>query len=170
MTTNKTVQQEEPTSQTKGGWRYYVGLILFVIHLILPLLALIFVPLLGLSAGISAILYGLSVAGAPDVLLIISAAVMGKDNLEYLFSKLGSGFKNLVKWNQVSPTRYKTGLWMMILSMATTFVFFYFLPETLFVGDKPSWGFYVTVGADMMFTVSFFVLGAGFWAKIRALF
>ena len=166
-TTNQTEQKAAPE---RGGWRYYLGLLLFVIHIILPLLALIFVPMLGVSAGFSAILYGLSVAGGPDVLLVASAAIMGKENLEYLFSKLGPWFKNLVKWDQVSPKRYKAGLWLMMLSMVTTFVFFYFLPETLVDGDKPSWGFYVTVGADILFLVSFFVLGSEFWAKIRALF
>ena len=58
----------------------------------------------------------------------------------------------------------------MMLSMVTTFVFFYFLSDTLVVGDKPNWGFYVTVGADILFIISFFVLGSEFWAKIRALF
>lgn len=95
-----------------------MGVILFVLHLILPLLALIFVPLLGLSTGFSTLLYGLSVAGGPDVLFIAAAAIMGKENLEYLFSKLGAGFKRLVKWDQVSRKRYKAGLWLMVFSMA----------------------------------------------------
>ena len=81
--------------QAKRGWRYYTGLILFVLSLILPLLALVIVPLLGL---------------------------------------------------------------------------FYFLPESLRVGNQPGWGFYITVGADIVFIISFFVLGAEFWAKLRALF
>ena len=168
--TNKPDQKEMLDMPSKRDWRYYLGVILFVIHLILPLLALIIVPLLGASGGISAVLYGLSVAGGPDVLLIASAAIMGKENLDYLFSKFGTGFKRLVKWDQVSQKRYKTGLWLMVLSMVTTFVLFYFFPETLRVGDKPGWGFYVTVGADILFIIAFFVLGAEFWAKIAALF
>jgi len=163
MTTN-----EQPSSQR--NWRFYVGLILFILHLVLPILALIFVPLLGLSSGFNSILYGLSVVGGPDVLLLAATAMLGKENLEYLFSKLGSGFKKLVKWNQVSPRRYKTGLWLMCLSIATTFIFFYFLTETLSNGDQVGWGFYVTVGADFLFIISFFVLGSEFWAKIAALF
>jgi hypothetical protein len=154
----------------KRDWRYYVGLILFVLHLLLPVLALIFVPMLGLSAGISALLFSLSLAGGPDVLLIAAAALMGKDNLQYLFSKLGSRFKNLVKRDQVSPQRYKVGLWMMVISVIITVGLFYFFPQALSDGNQPGWGFYVTVGADIVFIISFFVLGAGFWAKIQALF
>jgi len=154
----------------KKDWRFYIGLILFILPLILPVLALIFVPMLGVSTGVSAILYGLSVAGGPDVLLIISAALLGKENLEYLFSKLGNGFKKLVKWDQVSPKRYKTGLWLMGLSVFITAIILYVFRGSLSNGDQPSWGFYVTIGADILFIISFFVLGSEFWAKIRALF
>ncbi len=52
MTTKTTAAQ----SEGKRGWRYYVGLLLFILHLILPILALIFVPMLGLSGGVNAIL------------------------------------------------------------------------------------------------------------------
>ena len=163
MSTPADVNQQP---ETKRGWRYYAELILFVLSLILPFLALIIVPLLGLSPGISAVLFGLSVAGGPDVILIAAAALLGKDNLQHLFSKLGSWFKNLVEWDQVSPQRYKVGLWLMCLSIAVMLGLFYFLPETLLVGNQPGWGFYVIVGADIVFIISFFVLGAEFWGKI----
>lgn len=165
-----TASQTEQHLEGKRDWRYYTGLILFVLHLILPVLALIFVPLLGLSGGINAMLYGLSVAGGPDLLLIAAAALMGKENMQYLFSRLGSWFKNVVKWDQVSPQRYRIGLWMMVLSVIITAVLFYIFPQTLADGNEPGWGFYVTVGADIVFIISFFVLGANFWTKIWALF
>lgn len=156
--------------EAKRDWRYYLGLILFVLSLILPLLALVIMPLLGVSPGISTVLYGLSVAGGPDLILIGAAALMGKENLEYLFSKLGSWFRRLVKWDQVSSRRYRTGVWLFWISILISLAFFYFLPETLREGNQPGWGFYVTVGADILFIISFFVLGAEFWAKLRALF
>ena len=157
--------------ETQRDWRYYVGLILFVLSLILPILALIIVPMLGLSPGISAVLYGLSVAGGPDVMLIGAAALLGKENLEYLFGKLGGWFKKLVKWDQVSPGRYRIGVWLFWLSILVNVGVFYLLRDSLTAGDnQPGWGFYVTVGADILFIISFFVLGAEFWAKLRALF
>ena len=157
-------------SETRRGWRYYLGLILFILSLILPLLALVIVPLLGLSPGINTVLYGLSLAGGPDVILIGAAALLGKENLEYLFSKLGNWFKRLVKWDQVSPRRYRIGVWLFWISILISLAFFYFLPETLREGDQPGWGFYVSVGADILFIISFFVLGAEFWGKLGALF
>ncbi len=163
-------ENAEMQPESKKSWRYYVGLFLFVLSFTLPLLALIIVPLLGVSAGVSALLYGLSVAGVPDLLLVAATAFLGKENLEYLFSKLGSGFKNFVRWDQVSHKRYKVGLWLMFLSVVMTFILFYIFPETLANGNQPSWGFYVTIGADFLFIISFFILGGEFWAKIRALF
>ena len=43
------------------GWRRPIGIGLFVLHLILPLLALVLVPILGLRSGTNAILMGVSV-------------------------------------------------------------------------------------------------------------
>jgi hypothetical protein len=165
-TSNKIDQGPE----TNRDWRYYLGLVLFVLSLILPLLALVIVPLLGLSPGISTALYGLSVAGGPDVILVGAAALMGKENLEHLFSKLGNGFKRLVKWDQVTRNRYRVGVWLLVISVLTGLVMFYIFPQSLRQGDQPGWGFYVTVGADILFIISFFVLGAEFWAKLGALF
>lgn len=167
MTTSTEISQQPDTQK---DWRYYLGLVLFVLSLILPLLALVIVPLLGLSPGISTTLYGLSVVGGPDLLLVTAAALMGKENLEYLFSKLGNWFKRLVKWDQVSPRRWRIGVWLFWISILISLAFFYFLPETLREGDQPGWGFYITVGADILFIISFFVLGAEFWGKLRALF
>jgi len=45
--------------------------------------------------------------------------------------------------------------------------FFY---KNLREGDQPGLGFYVSVGADILFIISFFVLGAEFWGKLWALF
>ena len=43
-------------------------------------------------------------------------------------------------------------------------------PESLREGDHPGWGFSDTVGADILFIISLFVLEADFWGKLWSLF
>ena len=167
MSTPTDVDQQP---DTKRDWRYYIGLFLFVLALILPLLGLAIVPLLGLGQGVSTALIGITLVGGPDVILIGSAALMGKENLEYLFSKLGGWFKRLVKWDEVSPGRYRTGVWLFWISILAGFAFFWLFPSTLISAGKLGWGAYAIGAADILFVVSFFVLGAEFWGKLRALF
>jgi hypothetical protein len=166
MVTSETIEQ----LQASRDWRFYVGLLLFILHLILPLIALLILPSLQLDQGTSSVLLGLSFIGGPDALLIASAALMGKDNLEFLFSKLGGWFKRVVKWDQVSPKRYRTGVWIFWLSIIAGFAIFYLFPSTLVDAGRAGWGAYALVVTDIFFVVSFFVLGAEFWGKLQALF
>ena len=156
--------------ETKRGWRFYTGLVLFVLGMILPILGLVIVPTLGLDPAVSAALIGLSLVGGPDVLLIAAGALMGKENLDFLFSKLGGWFKRLVKWDRVSARRYRTGVWLFWISILGGFAFFYLFPSTIFQGGQPGWGAYMLVAVDILLLISFFVLGAEFWGKLQALF
>ena len=156
--------------ETKRGWRYYIGLFLFVLAMILPILGLLIVPSLGLSQGTSTALIGLSLVGGPDIILVGAAALLGKENLEYLFSRLGGLFKRLVKWDQVSQRRYRTGVWLLWISILAGFALFWFFPSTLIESGQLSWGAYAIAASDLLFVISFFVLGAEFWGKLQALF
>ena len=166
MVTSETIEQ----LQASRDWRFYVGLLLFILHLILPLIALLILPSVQLDQGTSSVLLGLSFIGGPDALLIASAALMGKDNLEFLFSKLGGWFKRVVKWDQVSPKRYRTGVWIFWLSIIAGFAIFYLFPSMLVDAGRAGWGAYALVVTDIFFVVSFFVHGAEFWGKLQALF
>ena len=158
------------TSEKKGGWRYYVGLFLFVLAMILPILGLVIVPLLELSHGFTTALIGVTLVGGPDIILVGAAALMGKENLEYLFSRLGGWFKRLVKWDQVSPRRYRTGVWLLWISVLAAFMIFWLFPSTLIEAGQLGWGAYAIAASDFLFLISFFVLGAEFWSKLQALF
>ena len=154
----------------KRDWRYNLGLFLFVLALILPFMGLLIVPLLGLDPGLSTALTGLTLVGGPDVILIGSAALLGKENLDYLFSKLGGWFKRLVKWDEVSPRRYRTGVWLFWISILAGFALFWLFPSTLINAGQLGWGAYATAAADILFVISFFILGAEFWGKLGVLF
>jgi hypothetical protein len=96
----------ETTAGPAAPWRRIVGVGLFVLHLVLPLIALVVVPVLGLPDGVNAILLGASVVGGPDLLLVASIAVLGKDGVTALMSKLGSVVRRVTKWDQVTRRRY----------------------------------------------------------------
>lgn len=38
------------------------------------------------------------------------------------------------------------------------------------MGDQLGWAHYLATGGDILFIISFFVLGSAFWAKLRALY
>ena len=81
---------------------------------------------------------------------IAAAALLGKENLEYLFSRLGGWFKNLVKWDQVSPRRYGVGVRLMVIAVVVPLLLFYLFPDSMRDGDQPGWGFYVTVAGVLI--------------------
>ena len=108
--------------------------------------------------------------GGPDIILVGAAALLGKENLEYLFSRLGGWFKRLVKWDQVSPRRYGTGVWLLWISVLAAFALFWLFPSTLIKAGQLGWGAYAIAASDLLFLISFFVLGAEFWGKLQALF
>ena len=79
-----TAPSDESPSTTESetapsGWRYWLGLILLVLSLTLPLIALVLVPLLGFPEGVNVVLFGLSLAGGPDLLLVPRFPRMGKN-------------------------------------------------------------------------------------------
>jgi hypothetical protein len=167
MKTTTDVQQQ---SKPQRNWRYYLGAFLFVLSNLLWLIALIVVPALGLSSSVSTLLFGLSIAGGPDLLTLAAVALMGKDNIVHLMSQLGRFIKWGTQWDDVSHGRYRFGLALWIGSMLVTLGLFYLFPDSFRNGNQPGWGFYVTIGADILFIISVLVMGAPFWAKFAALF
>ena len=66
-----------------AGWRLRLGIALFVLSILLPLVGVPVVALLGLSAGNSATASGCLLAGG-EVLGIAAVAVMGKSGYLYI--------------------------------------------------------------------------------------
>lgn len=159
-------QQPEP----QRNWRYSLGVFLFVLANSLWLIALIVVPILGLSASVSALLFGLSIAGGPELLTLAAVALMGKDNLVHVMSQLGGFIKRGIRWDNVSRGRYRFGLALWIGGTLVTLGLFYLFPDSFRNGNQPGWGFYVTIGADILSIIGILVMGAPFWAKFAALF
>jgi hypothetical protein len=159
--------QEKPL---KKDWQYYLGILIFIVANLLPIIALIVVPILGTDHAISTVLYSISIVGGPEILLVVSAAILGKDNIEKLLSYLGKWLANLISWDNVSKTRHAIGVWLLAISIIIPFVFFNFFPETLEHANKAGWGFYTILISEIIFIVSFFTLGGPFWKKLYSLF
>jgi hypothetical protein len=158
-------------AQGISGWRRWVGVGLLVLHLVLPLLALILVPLLGLPEGANAILFGVSVVGGPDVLLVVSIAVLGKDGVTELMTKLGSVVKKLTRWDSVTRQRYIAGLWVLVGSLVLPTVILVFWHDSIeSTNGQPGWAFWVLLGSTFAFIGAVLSMGAPMWSRIQAIF
>lgn len=157
-------------NKPKNNWRYYLGITIFIIANLLPIIALIVVPILGTDHALSTLLYSVSIVGGPEILLIVSAAILGQKNIEKLLSYLGKWLANLISWDNISKTRHAIGVWLFAISIIIPFIFFGFFPETLEQANQAGWGFYMILCSEILFIISFFTLGGPFWKKLYSLF
>jgi len=152
--------------ETRRRWRIPVGLAIFGVGFAAPL-AIPLVVASNLPAGWKTVLSGALAIGLPEVMMVAAAAVMGKEGFAELKDRFGRIFKKYGPPERVSLTRYRVGLLMFSLPLVLAFVGPYFgghLPG--YVSHRQVWA----VVADVVFVASFFVLGGGFWDKLRALF
>jgi hypothetical protein len=160
-----TTSDIEPEMSTAGGWRFKLGIFIFVLAfalwLLLPLAAS-----MGMTGARVAALTG-TIFVANKVLLVTCIAVMGKAGFQQLKSLIFGHAKRLAPSKTVGPTRHAIGLVMFGLPLVWAMLESYvdqFLP-----GLRPNiWQLQVL--GDLMFIGSFLVLGGDFWSKIRALF
>jgi len=149
-----------------AGWRFKLGVALFVISMIGPLLALPAIALLGLSAAMTATVSGLTLGGA-EVLLIVAAAVMGKSGFAYLKQRAFGLLKRYGPPAQVGRVRYGIGLVMFVVPVAFGWAMPY--AADLLPNLDANLLIYGIVG-DALLLASLFVLGGDFWDKLRSLF
>jgi hypothetical protein len=148
--------------------RLVVGAALFVGGFLSPLL----IPLVtrsDLPAGWKAFLSTGLVAGVPEVGMILAAGVLGKDGFAWLKQKLLAVLRRHTEPAAVSRTRYRIGLVLFGVPLVTAWLHPYlahFLPALV----PPKLLVLPAILMDLAFAISFLVLGAGFWEKVRRLF
>lgn len=158
------------SAQRIPAWRKWLGIAIFVLHLILPVAALILVPLLGLPESFNAILFGLSVVGGPDLLLVASIAMLGKDGVAELMNRLGAPVKRLTKWDAVTQTRYTVGLWVGVVALVLPTVILFFWHDSIAdISGAPGWGFWVLLASTFAFIGAVISMGAPLWSRIEAI-
>jgi len=155
---------ETELGQTR--WRLRLGLVVFAIGFLSPLL----IPLVTateLPTKWKAVISGLLAVGIPELFSIVAIAIMGKPGFNYIKKRFFGFLKKYGPADRVSRTRYRIGLVMFLLP-----IFFGWLapyaPHLL--PGYEAHRFFVNLIGDMMFISSLFVLGGDFWDKVRALF
>lgn len=97
-----TPERNEPSGpQLKKDWRFYSGMSALGLACVLPLFGLA-VPWLGLPTAWSVALTAGLVAGGPEVLLLIAAAILGKETMHYFLSAAKRWLVDLVSFKPVA--------------------------------------------------------------------
>lgn len=147
-----------------AGWRLKLGVALFALSIVLPVLGVPLVAIMGLSAG--AAVSGALLAGA-EVLGLVAVAVMGKSGYAYIKNRLFGFLKQHGPPAEVGRTRYTIGLVMFAVPIAFGWLAPY--AAGLIPGYLGNEFTYAIIG-DLLLLASLFVLGGDFWDKVRALF
>ena len=153
--------------QITKDWRYYTGLTLLALSVILPLAALAIVPMLGLSTAVAAGIIGVATVGSPEVLTIAAIAFLGRDTFNYFKYRILKILKRKMVMRRVSRTRYYFGLALFIGSALPLYIKGFF-PDLL-PGDEQTKVMIILVSEFIAFA-SIFILGGEFWEKLKALF
>ncbi len=156
--------QDSPANAT-ANWRFVAGVSVLGLAMLLPFCALL-IPLLDLPAAQSALMAGALVAGAPEVLMLLAVALLGRQNFDRIVGAAKKFVSTTFFSAPVSRRRYYAGLAICLLSFVPIYV----------AGYVPSWmpagngRIAVLAAADLAFIFSFFVMGGEFWEKFRRLF
>jgi hypothetical protein len=109
---------------------------------------------------------GVLVAGGPEVLILVAAALLGKDTLHYFIYRAKRLFWDVVLIKPVSRARYYLGLTIFFVRLVPFYLSGYF-PEIMPSGQARIW---ILAGSDLSFIFSVFLMGGEFWDKFRKLF
>jgi hypothetical protein len=159
------MENEKPIRNIPRG-RLYLGGFIFIIGFMAPL----FIPLVtksDLSTAWKTTLSGLLMAGIPELFMIITVSILGKDGYQYLKGKVFAFLKKHGPPQHVSRARYKIGLVFFSIPLLLALLFPYLSHHFASLEKIET---VINIGGDVMFFTSFFVLGGEFWDKIRSLF
>ena len=115
------------------------------------------------KAGIIAVLS----IGGPEIMVILAVICLGKESITAIKNHIKGFFRLKRPPKPVSKWRYYFGLFVMFGSATPLYMSAYF-PGALPKDDTLR--FLVAVSGDLLFVLSFFILGANFWEKFKRLF
>ncbi len=155
-------QPEQPVA----GIRLKIGVGLFAMSIVLPLAGLPLVATMGLSAGATASISGVILVGS-EVLGVSAIAVMGKPGYAFVKNRVFGFLKQYGPLRDVGRKRYRIGLVMLCGTLLWGWSAPYF--GTAFPALE-QYALPMAILGDLILLASLFVLGGGFWDKLRSLF
>jgi len=166
----------------QSGWRYKLGLVMFIVPFVMFFGAPLAIPLLGLSAGQTAGLIG-GIVIAAEVIWFASIPLLGVKGFKAVKAKAFGWLK--LKQGPISERRHQIGVTMFFASLVLEAVAAGFIVYAFFsTSDDPAqfsvFGMGLNEAATMfvgaqivlgiVFVASFFVLGGDFWERVRVAF
>ncbi len=121
----------------RAGWRFRIGVTIFVAGFAAPL-GIPLVVASDLPAAWKTVLSGALAIGLPEVMMVVAAAVMGKEGFAELKDRFGRFFKKYGPPERVSRTRYRVGLLMFSLPLLLAFLGPYFGGHLPGYGSAPA--------------------------------
>ena len=146
--------------------RLILGGVILVVGFMSPLL----IPLVtgtDWSITIKTTLSGLLAFGIPEIFMLLAVAVLGKQGYEFLKAKTFRYLKQFAPSDSVSLIRYRIGLILFTFPLLAGWVQPYLSQYFTFLKEFPIWSYIL---GDVVFFISFFVLGGDFWDKFSGLF
>ncbi|MCK9219287.1 MAG: hypothetical protein PHF97_03675 [Bacteroidales bacterium] len=160
----KDVQKNLVNPPENPGFRFYLGLALFVTSFFMLPTGLVLKGLVESHfwKGFILAIFWLS---AP-LMKLSAIAILGKSSYNWIRYKLHF-YRKVAIPDHVSPTRYTIGLFLFVFPFIPNYILSYapkLFPDAYLIRTAVHFFF------DMVFISSLFVLGGNFWDKLRALF
>jgi hypothetical protein len=105
--------------------------------------------------------------GIPELAMVVAAAIMGREGFHHLKGLFWRLFKRVAPPGRVSRMRHRIGLVMFVLPLMYAWLGPY---VEAMISPVAIYRIHTAVIGDVIFLASFFVLGGGFWDRLRALF
>jgi hypothetical protein len=144
--------------------RLVTGIAILIIGFCSPLLIPI-VASSGLSVVMKTTLSGLLALGIPELFMIIAVSVLGRDGYAFLKKRV-LVFIEKISPEHVSHTRYRIGMILFVTPLFAGWI----IPYLGYYFEAFPNALWLYIGFDIMFFISFFVLGGDFWDRFRGLF
>lgn len=153
------------TSEALPAWRFKLGIVCFFAafapHVVTGVLMLS-----GANARVIATMAAISFT-VNKLMLLASVVLLGRPGFNRLKSRLVGAFQRHLMPDEVGPLRYGIGLVMFVVPLVFAWKAPYVTELMPVLGRHSTTAAIIT---DAIFVASLFVLGGGFWDKLRALF